>query len=221
VADSPIGFRVTASRGVFKEIIMSRWICNSFRRYLVAAAVALGTCAGNAYAATFTFDDAILDLTGSTWTLTTNDWPTAFGTSAFIGSMVVDYSGNSSGVVVDSTLSGGGVTVVSTAEGSGPGGQFDFRFNFGSGGSSDRLTEQETVSWQTSGLTGGVVTNVALHLQGLNTANFPEGSLWLTPGNTPPIPEPSTYALFILGLIGLGFMMRKRLNRASPLAAWA
>jgi hypothetical protein len=196
---------------------MSRWI--SFRHYLVAAAVVLG---GNAYAATFNFDDAMLDLTGSTWTLTTNDWPTAFGTSAFIGSMVVDYSGNSSGVVVDSTLSGGGVTVVSTAEGSGPGGQFDFRFNFGSGGSSDRLTELETVSWQTSGLTGGEVTNVALHLQGLNTANFPEGSMWLLTGNTAtPVPEPSTYALFILGLLGLGFMMRKRLNRASPLAGWA
>ena len=205
---------------------MSRWLRNftgSFRRYLVATAVAVGTCAGNAYATTFTFDNATLNLDELAWTfsLSTNDWPAAFGSSAFIGSMVVDFAGTSSGVsVVNGSVSGGGVTAVSTANGSGPGGQFDFRFNFGSGGSSDRLTELETVNWQASGLVGEV-TNVALHLQGLNTDNFPSGSMWLTPGNTPPIPEPSTYALFILGLIGLGFMMRKRLNSASPLAGWA
>ena len=206
---------------------MSRWVhgfAGSFKRYLVAVTVAFGTCAGNAYAATFTFDNATLNLDELAWTfsLSTADWPASFGSSAFIGSMVVDFNGSSSGVsVADGSVSGGGVTAVSTANGSGPGGQFDFRFNFGSGGSSDRLTELETVNWQASGL-AGEVTNVALHLQGLDTASFPEGSMWLMTGGTPtPVPEPSTYALFILGLIGLGFMMRKRLNRASPLAGWA
>jgi len=206
---------------------MSRWVrklAGFFRGHLAAAAVAVvGTCAGNAYAATFTFDNATLTLNEPAWafSLSTADWTASYGPNAFIGSIAVDLNGNSSGAAV-SGVSGGGVTAVSVAPGGGPGGDFDFRFNLGSGGSSDRLSALETVSWQASGLTGQV-TNVALHVQGLNTDNFPGGSLWLFTGNNAaaPIPEPSTYALFILGLIGLGFMMRKKLKGASPLAGWA
>ena len=208
---------------------MSRWVRKFggfFRGHLAVAAVAVaGMCAGNAYAATFTFDNATLNLDEltSAFSLSTADWTATYGPNAFIGSVAVDLSGSSSGVgVASGSVSGGGVAAVSVAPGSGPGGAFDFRFNLGSGGSSDRLTGLETVNWQASGLTGQV-TNVALHVQGLSTDSFPGGSLWVFTGNNAaaPIPEPSTYALFVLGLIGLGFMMRKKLKGASPLAGWA
>lgn len=188
----------------------------SLRRYVLAAsAAAFATCGWNAHAATFTFDGATLDLDAlaSSFSLSTSAFPASFGPSAFIGAMAVDFSGNSSGVgVASGSVSGGGVTTVGVSPGGGPGGQFDFRFTLGSGGSSDRLTQSEAVNFQATGL-GGEVTNVALHLQGLNPDNFPGGSLWLLSGVTAtPVPEPGSYALFLLGLIGLGFMMRKSLR---------
>ena len=189
---------------------MSRWI-RTLKQVFAAAAIA--TCGATAHAqSSFTFDSAMLDINAlaTEFTLSTSTFPTTWGANAFIGAVAVDYSGTSSGVTT-SNVTGGGVTTVSTSSASGPGGSFDIRFGLG-GSSSDRLTANETVSWNVSGLTGGEVTTVALHIQGLDTANFAEGSIWLTPGGTPPIPEPSTYALFLLGLLAIGFLARKRVS---------
>ena len=198
---------------------MSRWIRN-LKQLLAAAAIA--TCGANVNAATFTFDNATLDANNlaTQFSLSTTTWPATWGANAFIGAVAVDYSGSSSSVST-SNVSGGGVSTVGTSPGSGPGGAFDFRFTLGAGGSADRLGQSESVDWNASGLTGGEITNVALHVQGLDTNNFPGGSMWLTPGggNTPAIPEPSTYAMFILGLLAMGFLARKRLSAGFPLPA--
>lgn len=196
---------------------MSRWI-RTLKQLLAAAAIA--TCGANVSAATFTFDNATLDANdlATQFTLSTTTWPATWGANAFIGAVAVDYSGSVSNVTT-SNVSGGGVTTVGTSSAAGPGGGMDLWFKLGAGGSSDRLGQSETVNWDASGLTGGEITNVALHVQGLDNSNFPGGSMWLTAGggNTPAIPEPSTYAMFILGLLAMGFLARKRIS-GFPLA---
>ena len=147
------------------------------------------------------------------YSLSTTTWPATWGANAFIGAVAVDYSGTTSNVIT-SNVSGGGVSSVGTSSAAGPGGSMDVRFTLGQG-ASNRLGQSETVSWNATGLSGGEITNVALHVQGLDTNNFPGGSIWLTPGGnggTPPIPEPSTYAMFILGLLAMGFLARKRVS---------
>ena len=191
---------------------MSDWKRKLSRSVKYLAFAAVVACGGNVYAATFNFDNATLDVNdlATQFSLSTTAFPSSWGANAFIGAIAVDAGGSPS--VVGGSVSGGGVSSVDVSNGSGPGGDFDFRFKLGGPGSSDRLVQSESVNWQASGITGGV-TNIALHVQGLDTANFPEGSMWLTPGggSTPAIPEPSTYAMFILGLLAMGFLARKRI----------
>jgi len=194
---------------------MIRRLTRSLKYMLAAAAIGMS---GGVYAATFTFDNATLDVNdlATQFSLSTSAFPSTWGANAFIGAIAVDASGSPS--VVGGSVSGGGVSSVGTSSGGGPGGDFDFRFTLGGPGSSDRFVGSESVDWQASGISN--ITNVALHIQGLDTANFPEGSMWLTPGgSTPAIPEPSTYAMFILGLLAMGFLARKRLSAGFPLPA--
>ena len=192
---------------------MSDWKRKLLRSVKYLAFAAVVACGGNAYAATFNFDGgAVLDINdlATQFSLSTTTFPSTWGANAFIGGIAVDATGTPS----VGTVSGGGVSSVSTSPGGGPGGGFDFRFNLGGPGSSDRFVGSETVDWQASGISN--VTNVALHVQGLDTNNFPGGSMWLTAGGnggTPPIPEPSTYAMFILGLLAMGFLARKRMTQ--------
>ena len=195
---------------------MSGWtrkLAGSLKHLCAAAAIA--TCGGNVYAASFDFGSVMLDVNdlATQYSLSTTTWPETWGANAFIGAVAVDYSGTTSNVIT-SNVSGGGVSSVGTSSAAGPGGNMDVRFTLGSGGSSDRLVQSESVSWNATGLSGGEITNVALHVQGLDPNNFPGGSIWLTPGGgtTPAIPEPSTYAMFILGLLAMGFLARKRVS---------
>lgn len=126
------------------------------------------------------------------------------GTTPFIGSMAVDgdsYAGTSiSGV-------GGGVTSVGFNNGGAPGGYWEFRFTFG-GGAGNRLTDNETVQWTWVG-GAGRYDDFALHVQGISYGGTT--SAWYTPTPpTPPIPEPSTYALMLAGLGVVGWMARRR-----------
>ena len=189
---------------------MSDWMRRVSKSVKYLAFAAVVACGGNAYAATFDFGGgAVLDINdlATQFSLSTTTFPSTWGANAFIGGIAVDATGTPS----VGSVSGGGVSSVSTSPGGGPGGGFDFRFNLGGPGSQDRFTSAESVTFQTSGISN--ITNVALHVQGLDTANFPEGSMWLTPGGgtTPAIPEPSTYAMFILGLLAMGFLARKKI----------
>lgn len=124
----------------------------------------------------------------------------AFGSGAFIGSMAVD------GVTPSSvtTVPGGGVSTVSKNPGGGPGGSFDFRYDFGRG--SDKLKTGESVSWNAFGLGSShlpISGELALHVQG---TKFSPDSAWYIS----PVPEPETYAMLLAGLGLLGFSARSR-----------
>ncbi|SDX53526.1 FxDxF family PEP-CTERM protein [Nitrosomonas oligotropha] len=124
----------------------------------------------------------------------------AFGSGAFIGSMAVD------GVTPSSvtTVAGGGVSTVSKNPGGGPGGSFDFRYDFGRG--SDKLKTGESVSWNAFGLGSShlpISGELALHVQG---TKFSPDSAWYVS----PVPEPETYAMLLAGLGLIGFSARSR-----------
>ena len=124
----------------------------------------------------------------------------AFGAGAFIGSMAVD------GVTPSSvtTVPGGGVSTVSKNPGGGPGGSFDFRYDFGRG--SDKLKTGESVSWNAFGLGSShlpISGELALHVQG---TKFSPDSAWYIS----PVPEPETYAMLLAGLGLIGFSARSR-----------
>ncbi len=137
-----------------------------------------------------------------TFTLTTLDLNAIFGTDSFIGTMAVVGTEPAS----SSTDLGGGVTVVDPANGGGPGGSFNFRYDFGSGGSSDRLTANESVIWHVSGLGSDPLPidgQLALHVQ---ATKFSPDSAWYVS----PVPEPETYAMLLIGLGLLGATIRRK-----------
>ncbi len=145
---------------------------------------------------------------GGNWsfTLTTLDLDTIFGNNSYIGSMAVAGTKPSS----SSTDLGGGVTVVDPKNGGGPGGSFNFRYDFGSGGSSDRLEANETVTWHVGGLGSDPLPldgELALHVQGINLVGYPGlTSSWYIS----PVPEPETYAMMLVGLGLIGFSLRNQ-----------
>jgi len=119
-----------------------------------------------------------------------------FAGSPFIGSVAV--TGTQTGSVSNVT---GGVSTVAIASGGGPGGTWDFRF--GLGGGSDRLTDNETVSWTWAGGANSF-QDFAVHVQGITYGDTT--SAWYTPQ----IPEPSGYGLAMVGLAVVGFAARRR-----------
>ena len=141
-----------------------------------------------------------------TFTLTTLDLNAIFGTDSYIGSMAVVGTKPSS----SSTDLGGGVTVVDPKNGGGPGGSFNFRYDFGSGGKSDRLTANESVTWHVSGLGSDPLPidgQLALHVQ---ATSFKPDSAWYIS----PVPEPETYAMLLIGLGLIGFTLRNQKSQA-------
>ena len=136
-----------------------------------------------------------------TFTLTTLDLNAIFGTDSFIGSMAVVGTEPAS----SSTDLGGGVTVVDPVNGGGPGG-FNFRYDFGDGGVSDRLTANESVTWHVSGLGSDPLPidgQLALHVQA--TSYSPDSAWYVSP-----VPEPETYAMLLSGLGILGTAIRRK-----------
>lgn len=122
----------------------------------VVIAVGLFSFGSSAQAVTYTFgeelsgggpqfaDVATLDIVnnGGDWTFTMDilsNLSTIFGSGAFVGTMAIA----ATRPTTVSTALGGDVTGVFDANGGG----FDFRFDQGAGGSSDRLTSGESVTW--------------------------------------------------------------------------
>ncbi len=156
---------------------------------------------GGGPAAVHLADLDINDLGGGHWSFFLHNINlSAFGSGAFVGAMAVDGLTPSSVTVVP----GGGVSTVSKNPGGGPGGSFDFRYDFGRG--SDKLKTGETVSWDAFGLGSShlpINGELALHVQG---TSFSPSSAWYVS----PVPEPETYAMLLIGLGLLGFSARLR-----------
>jgi hypothetical protein len=156
---------------------------------------------GDGPASTHFADLNATDDGGGNWTFTlnTSDLNAIFGAGSFIDTMTVVGTKPTS----SSTDAGGGVSVVDPT---GPGGSFNFRYDFGSDGSSDRLTANESVTWHVSGLGSDPLPldgQLALHVQG--TSSTPDSAWYVSP-----VPEPETYALLLAGLSLLGFMAHRR-----------
>lgn len=156
---------------------------------------------GGGPAAVHLADLDINDLGGGHWSFFLHNINlSAFGSGAFVGAMAVDGLTPSSVTVVP----GGGVSTVSKNPGGGPGGSFDFRYDFGRG--SDKLKTGETVSWDAFGLGSSPLPSngdLALHVQ---STIFTDSSAWYVS----PVPEPETYGMLLAGLGLIGFMARRR-----------
>lgn len=158
---------------------------------------------GNLLSGTFQPSETFASMTytnvGNVWSfsLSAFDLDAIFTDGAFIGAVAVDsdFTPTISNVVGD--------TVVSVANGGGPTGIFEFRFDLTDG--QNRLTANETVSWDAT-FTQAVTLasdDFALHVQGLTEAQG--GSAWYTP-----IPEPETYAMMLAGLGLLAFTAKRK-----------
>ena len=151
---------------------------------------------------------------GSNYSFTlqlTSDFGSLFGNSdAFVRQVIFNTNGTdpigSSVALAPGTW---GVSSIRYNSNSGQPGSisFDFSETFG-GGSSNRLTSGEQVSWFTNfaNPTNFVAPEFALHVQSIG-ANGSSG--WYIPTVTP-IPEPESYAMLLAGLGLLGFVARRR-----------
>ncbi len=176
-----------------------------------AATFDFGTLLSGTYQPAGSFATLNVDqLSGSVfnYTLIAKDLNALFNAGAFIGSMANDLTTNPALPTI-SNISGGGVTAVTDSAGGGPGGNWEFRFDFG-GGAGDRLLANETVSWRATFAAPVTYTgsDFALHVQGLTEQNG--GSAWYIPT---PVPEPQTYAMMLAGLGLLGFARIRRQRR--------
>ena len=161
---------------------------------------------------------AMTDNSGGIWTFTltiNNNLLSTFGNNAFIGSMSFDFTPdpvnrNLTTTFISSNV--GGVTSVGRTNGTGNSGltDIDFGTKFG-GGSSNRLSENDYVSWRISGLGTSQYTNMYVHVQGgPGGGSAKYAAIRYTPMTA--IPEPETYAMLLTGLGLLGFTARRRKN---------
>lgn len=155
---------------------------------------------------------------GGDWsfTLRTNsNFESYFGSSAFIGSMAVDFAPAPADPVGSIGISGVSSSVsgmtVRVSPGGGPGGDFDYRFRFGRGDSTRLEGNNEYVSWNATGMEGKI-NHLGLHIQSAGRDDNEKGSAWYAPISA--VPEPDSYAMLLAGLSLLGFTAwRKKENK--------
>ena len=146
-----------------------------------------------------------------------NNLFSSFGNGAFLGSMTFDFTPDPVPARPPTTFLGSNVptltnvvttTSVTSTRGLGaPSFDSDFGTKLGNG-SANRLSQDDWVRWQVSGLGSSSLTNMFVHVQGIGTQGY---SAKYAPVVTP-IPEPETYAMLLAGLGILGFTARRRKN---------
>lgn len=157
---------------------------------------------------------------GGIWTFKlsiNNNLFSSFGDEAFIGSMSFDFTPDPVVSRPPTTFLGsnvGGVTSVKSTYGTGLSGLADIDFGTAFGKNSrNRLSENDWVEWSVSGLGTSSLTDMYVHVQGIQLGMYCGGdncSAKYTPITA--VPEPQTYAMLIagLGLLGITAHRRKR-----------
>jgi PEP-CTERM motif len=138
-----------------------------------------------------------------------NNLFSSFGDGAFIGSMSFDFTPDPAAANPPTTFLGSnvdGVTSVKSTSGTGLSGLTDIDFGTAFGqGAKNRLSQNDWVSWSVSGLGTSSLTNMYVHVQGIDGGY----SAKYTP-ITSPVPEPETYTMILAGLGLIGFTARRR-----------
>ena len=148
---------------------------------------------------------------GGVWTFAlsiNNNLFSSFGSGAFLGSMSFDFSPDPTVRPVSTFIESnvGGVTTVASTNGTGNSGLTDIDFGTAFGqGANNRLSQNDYVAWQVSGLGSSILNNMYVHVQGIDGGY----SAKYTPVVTA-VPEPETYAMLLAGLGLIGFSARRR-----------
>jgi hypothetical protein len=155
---------------------------------------------------------------GKVWRFTltiNNNLFSSFGDNAFIGSMSFDFTPDPPKTPKSTFVASnrGGVTAVYSTSGTGNSGlpDIDFGTQFGKG-SRNRLSQNDYVTWDVSGLRGSQYTNMYVHVQGIEDGYSAKYTplVWTPPPPPQPVPEPETYAMLLAGLGLIGFRARRK-----------
>lgn len=145
------------------------------------------------------------------WTFTlsiNNNLFSSFGINAYLQAINFDFSPDPSpqpkSIFVESNV--GGTTAAWSFVGSGTGGYADIDFGTGFGAnSSNRLSQNDYVTWNVTGLGTSSLTNMYVRIKGID-GGYMANYMPLTAV----VPEPETYAMLLAGLGLIGFTARRR-----------
>ena len=148
---------------------------------------------------------------GGFWTFMltiNNNLFSSFGNNAYIKAINFDYTPDPAAMPVSTFVSSnvGGTTAAWSFGGNGSSGLPDIDFGTGFGAYSlDRISQNDYVKWNVSGVGASVLTNMYVKVLGID-GGYKANYVPLTAV----VPEPETYAMMLAGLGLLGFSARRR-----------
>lgn len=180
---------------------------------LTRAGTSLGYVAPNDFASDPFAHLTATDNENGIWSFTlsiNNNLFSSFGNNAYLQVLNFDFSPDPVpqpvSVFVESNV--GGTTATWSYSGSGNGGFADIDFGTGFGAnSSDRLSQDDYVTWNVTGLGASTLSNMYVKISGIDGGYQAKYAPLTTV-----VPEPETYAMMLVGLGLLGFTARRRRN---------